>query len=172
MCRKKTITNQIVRTIYRRLFLPTILLSLALFPCITAHSQGLWTPLTNPAPDPNSGVMLLLTDGSVIVKTGPLDFFSYGYIWNKLTPDSTGSYINGTWSNIAPMAQDRIYFSSQILKSGKVYVAGGEYGEGRNAAEIYDPVTDIWSAIPGIPQIDTLQMLTPACCLMDVCCKM
>ena len=32
-------------------------------------AQGTWTSLSSPAPDNNGGVMLLLTDGSVIVKT-------------------------------------------------------------------------------------------------------
>ena len=41
---------------------------------------------------------LLLTDGTVIVS----DCGSVGN-WYKLTPDITGSYVNGTWTQIATM---------------------------------------------------------------------
>jgi len=108
------------------------------------NAQGTWTPLANMSPDPNSGVMILLSDGSVLTKTssGP-DF--YGNVWNKLTPDAHGSYVNGTWSTIAPMFDTRLYFSSQLLKDGRLYVAGGEYGTGAGGGELYDPIADTWA---------------------------
>jgi len=97
--------------------------------------------------------MILLSDGSVIVKTqtGSTD----GAVWDKLTPDSHGSYVNGTWSVIAPMTDDRLYFSSQMLKNGNVYVAGGEYGSGGGTAEVYDPVLDQWTQVPQLSADDT-----------------
>src|SRR5438445_6487541 len=66
-----------------------------------------WEPLTN-QPTFNPGVMLLLTDGTVIMHSEPncltcttTDYSS----WYKLTPDSSGSYVNGTWTQIAsPLA--------------------------------------------------------------------
>lgn len=108
------------------------------------NAQGTWTPLVNMSPDLNAGVMILLSDGSVLAKTssGP-DF--YGNVWNKLTPDAHGSYINGTWSTIAPMFDTRLYCSSQLLKDGRLYVAGGEYGSGAAAGEIYSPIADTWA---------------------------
>jgi len=112
------------------------------------RSQGTWVPLTNLAPDLNEGVMLLLTDGTVIVKTMSGGGDSFGNVWNKLTPDSTGSYVNGTWSYISPMNDTRLYFSSQVLQDGRVYVAGGEYGTGGATSEIYDPVADTWTELP------------------------
>ncbi len=127
------------------------------------QAQGHWTMVRDTAPDINTGVMLLLSDGSVICKAA--DNFGYGNIWNKLTPDSTGSYVNGKWSTIAPMADDRLYFSSQVLRSGKVYVAGGEYGSGVNKAEIYDPLTDTWTSVampdPGDSIADANSQLLP-----------
>ena len=114
----------------------------------TANAQGIWTPLANLAPDSCGGVMILLSDGSVIAKgyTGGND--SIGAIWSKLTPDIHGSYVNGTWSSIAPMHDTRLYFSSQVLKDGRVYVAGGEYGTGGSKAEVYNPLTDVWTMAP------------------------
>ena len=113
-----------------------------------ANAQGTWTKVTTAAPNSNFGVMLLLSDGSVICKSSGGGTDGYGTIWNRLVPDSKGSYVNGTWSSINPMANSRLYFSSQILKDGRVYVSGGEYGTGGSASEVYDPLANTWTAAP------------------------
>jgi len=110
------------------------------------YGQGTWHPLSTLSPYSSGGVMLLLSDGTVMAKTNGGG--GNGNIWVKLTPDIHGSYVNGTWSTLAPMANDRLYFSSEILKDGRVYVAGGEYGSGRDNSELYDPVTNTWTALP------------------------
>ncbi len=140
---------------YKYLLLRTTLLLLAgIIAGTNLHAQGTWLQLTNDPPDYNSGVMLLLSDGTVICKT--LSGGSgNGTIWNKLTPDSHGSYVNGTWSTIASMYDDRLYFSSQVLRNGNVYVAGGEYGSGFGSAEVYDPITDLWTPVPSLSGADT-----------------
>src|SRR4051812_20649390 len=68
-----------------------------------------WTPLTNLAPNGGAGTMLLLTDGTVIAQ-GP----GVSKDFSQLTPDSSGSYINGTWSALAPMGLERLYYGSKI----------------------------------------------------------
>ncbi|HXC03946.1 MAG TPA: T9SS type A sorting domain-containing protein [Bacteroidia bacterium] len=123
-----------------------------------AGAQGFWTPIANLPVDTSGGGMLLLSDGTVIAKTftessGALN--GYGDIWDRLIPDSTGSYANGTWSTIAHMNNSRLYFSSQMLKDGRLYVAGGEYGTGLNKGETYNPVTDTWTPVT-VPAGDTL----------------
>ncbi len=112
-----------------------------------SNAQGTWTALSHLSPNYNGGVMLLLTDGTVIAKT------TYGGIggvagnnWDKLTPDASGSYANGTWSSIAPMINDRLYFSSWVMSDGRVYVGGGEYGAG-TGAEIYNPKANTWTSL-------------------------
>ena len=110
---------------------------------------GTWTAVTNVAPDYCNGGMSLLTDGRVICHTTAGGGNGTG--WDVLTPDSTGSYINGTWSTITPMTYERLFFSSQVLPSGKVYVAGGEYGAGGTEGEVYDPVTNSWTTCLGVP---------------------
>ena len=119
------------------------------------HAQGTWIALRDTAPGLNNGVMLLLTDGSVIttITDDPNAVWddSCGPAWNKLIPDSTGSYVNGKWEPMASMHNSRIYFSTWVLPNGKVYAAGGEFGTGGGAAELYDPLTDTWSPIPGLP---------------------
>ena len=88
--------------------------------------------------------MLLLTDGTVMCQE------QGGLRWKKLTPDSTGSYVNGTWSDLAPMHYTRRYYASAVLKDGRVFVSGGEYsnaGSETTKTEIYSPVTDTWTEI-------------------------
>jgi len=58
--------------------------------------------VTNFSPD-FAGTMMLLTDGSVMVQG-----YSPGSNWMRLVPDSAGSYINGTWSALAPMSTPRL----------------------------------------------------------------
>jgi len=101
---------------------------------------GNWMPLAHAAPG-GINTMLLLSDGSVMAQ-------QYANSnWYRLYPDSTGGYQNGTWTNIAPMNDTRLFFSSAVLKDGRVFVAGGEYGTGGAKAEIYDPVSNIWTQV-------------------------
>ena len=67
----------------------TVLLALAGI----AGAQS-WTPLTN-QPGVAVGPMLQLRDGRILVNEsqGP----DTG-VWLILTPDATGSYVNGTWT--------------------------------------------------------------------------
>ena len=122
-------------------------LYLALVACLTSSvlPGGTWTQLVNPAPKSVS-LMLLLSDGTVMTVNG-------GREWNRLTPDIHGSYVNGTWSTLASMNDTRLYFSSDVLPDGRVFVAGGEYGTGTSSAEMYDPVLDNWTFCPGSGQL-------------------
>jgi hypothetical protein len=67
---------------------------------------------------------LLLTDGTVIFQdnTNPSN-------WYKLTPDIFGSYVNGTFSQIASLQNGYgpTYFASAVLPDGRVIIEGGEY---------------------------------------------
>ena len=107
---------------------------------------SIWKPLNNPAPI-GAGIALLLTDGSVMVE----DLW-YTNNWWKLTPDPTGSYLNGTWSELAAMPGDYwpLYFGSAVLPDGRVIIEGGEYetdGGWSTKGAIYDPTKDQWTAI-------------------------
>lgn len=105
---------------------------------------GTWTPLANLAPG-GIGTMLLLTDGTVLAQNGS------GTAWCRLTPDIHGSYVNGTWSSLASMSYTRLYYSSDVLRDGRVLIAGAEYGTGTNSAEVYDPVGNTWTTTPPPP---------------------
>ncbi|NNV56818.1 T9SS type A sorting domain-containing protein [Limnovirga soli] len=112
------------------------------------QAQGTWSTVTNICPAANAGVMLILSDGTVMCKTSAGGTDGIGNTWYRLKPDATGSYINGTWSPLNPMINTRLYFSSQVLKDGRVYVAGGEYGTGGSQGETYNPLTNTWTAAP------------------------
>jgi len=110
-----------------------------------------WTPLKNqPTFMVNgAGPGLLLTDGTVMVHD------PCGTDWWQLTPDNTGSYINGTWKQLAkaPNGYSPLYYASAVLPDGRVIVEGGEYnGSGCNSewttqGAIYDPTTNKWTSM-------------------------
>ncbi|MBS1723758.1 MAG: hypothetical protein JSS66_12485 [Armatimonadetes bacterium] len=88
----------------------------------------------------------LLTDGTVLLHN-PLtrDFY-------KLTPDINGSYVNGTFTQVAslPTGYGPLYYASAVLANGRVMVAGGEYnlngnGVWTNKGAWYDPVANVWT---------------------------
>ncbi|HEY5379156.1 MAG TPA: Ig-like domain repeat protein [Pseudolabrys sp.] len=97
---------------------------------------------------------ILLTDGTVIAHV------SCTSLWYKFTPDSNGSYINGTWAAIQSTAsnyQPR-FFGSGVLPDGRVIIEGGEYygadgsggclnNNGTSQGAIYDPVADTWMPV-------------------------
>ncbi|MBV8348960.1 MAG: hypothetical protein JOZ49_15970, partial [Mycolicibacterium sp.] len=111
-----------------------------------------WTPLANLPPVNSISLMILMTDGSVMVNT-----LDDAQTWVKLSPDSNGSYINGTWLTLGKMITPRLYFASQVLQNGKLWVMGGEYtGPFFDAnwgpqAEIYDPLRNTWSEAASYP---------------------
>ena len=111
----------------------------------TAHSQS-WQPLTNQAPF-TANTALLLTDGTVMVQ----DYSQSD--WWRLTPDGSGSYVNGTWSQLAslPEGYAPLYYSSAVLADGRVVVIGGEYNYLQlvetNLGAIYDPVNNVWTTL-------------------------
>jgi hypothetical protein len=102
---------------------------------------GTWTQVASNAPG-NIQLMLLLSDGTVMCCDGGAG------AWFKLTPSATGSYINGTWATLQSMNYTRRYFSSAVLRDGRVFVAGAEYGTGTTNAEIYDPIFNTWTRVP------------------------
>jgi hypothetical protein len=103
---------------------------------------GTWTNVVQAAPSPVQH-MLLLPDGTVMAQQAGTTTN-----WYRLTPDIHGSYINGNWTTNAPMIYSRQYYASAVLRDGRVFVAGGEYGTGGNKAEIYSPANNTWVEIP------------------------
>lgn len=127
----------------RKLSLAVILLSIVFSGVSLAQTL---TPLKNQPPD-SAGIGYLLTDGTVIFQgNGESD-------WAKLTPDNKGSYVNGTWSQIAslPSGYVPLYFGGAVLADGRVVILGGEYLNNNfyltNMGAIYDPKADTWTKL-------------------------
>jgi hypothetical protein len=129
--------------------LPIALLTLLAWSAIAsaqAPASAKWVTLTNkPSFDPDTP--LLLTDGTVMVHQ-----YSSNKWW-RLTPDSTGSYVNGTWSALASMSSSYgpLYFASAVLADGNVIVEGGEYNFGSdvetNLGAYYNSSTNTWTSV-------------------------
>ena len=89
----------------------------------------------------------LLTDGTVMFQG------NNSATWSKLTPDSSGSYLNGTWSQLAslPSGYSPDDFASAVLADGRLVIIGGEYNFGNfvltNLGAIYDPVANTWTSL-------------------------
>ena len=123
-----------------RHWLVLLLVVCGLLSPLCADAGGTWTALAH-APPAGLDNALLLSDGTVICGNGNQN-------WYQLTPDSHGSYVNGTWGQIAATTYGRLFYSCDVLPNGNVYVAGGEYGNGRNYAELYNPLANTWTVIP------------------------
>jgi hypothetical protein len=109
-------------------------------------SAQTWTPLTN-QPTFGASDAHLLTDGTVIVHdVGSPNFW-------KLTPDSSGSYVDGTWSQLAslPAGYAPLYYASAVLRDGRLIMMGGEYNffnaVWTNLGAVYNPLTNKWRKV-------------------------
>jgi hypothetical protein len=150
---------------------PRISAAAAVAPTSSSPVASPWQPLNNQPPFttnacnggfPGAANPLLLTDGSVIVQdAGCPD-------WWRLTPDSSGSYANGTWTQIASTAPTYapLYHSSAVLPDGRVIIMGGEYNFYQGlyfvpiwTAEgaIYDPLANVWKSVAPPPFFDVLE---------------
>ena len=115
-----------------------------------------WQLLTNQPPvidpvDCGPGNPILLTDGTVMLAdNGCQD-------WWKLTPDEFGSYVNGTWTQLASLPADYspLYYASAVLPDGRVIIEGGEYNfltpVWTDKGAIYDPLADTWTPVAPPP---------------------
>ncbi len=140
------------RSLARALPTRTLALGLGVFLAFTALAGAqTWTPL-NHQPTFGAGTALLLTDGTVMVQ----QMTSVGYgteNWWRLTPDSAGSYQNGTWTQLAsmPTGYAPLYYASAVLPDGRVVIEGGEdigsAGAESTMGAIYDPATNAWTSI-------------------------
>ena len=111
---------------------------------------------------PESGYLtLLLTDGSVMMQS-----VNDAGVFYKLTPDSTGGYLNGTWQRLAspPTGYAPFAGAQAVLADGRVLFVGGEYNQNQydlpfdpsgltNMSAVYDPVADSWTMIAAPPGV-------------------
>jgi len=125
-----------------------------------ADSTTAWATVPLPSGLARTAAPLLLTDGSVMVQQ-----YCTGN-WFKLTPDTSGSYATGTWSQLAsmPAGYGPYAYASAVLADGRVVVIGGEYNlncGGGDMVEtalgaIYDPIANVWTSLPAPPGWTTI----------------
>ena len=134
--------------------------------CVLWNIIIIWTC----ANEANGGPLFLLTDGTILMNENNSGYGTRR--WWKLTPDSTGSFINGTWTRMADSLNARKYFASAVLADGRLIVCGGEYSDASgdntqdetNLCEIYDPVANSWSSLT--PPAGWTQIGDGACSLL------
>src|SRR3977135_2856977 len=99
--------------------------------------------LVNPPPN-GAGIGFLLTDGTGVFQGNSQTD------WWKLTPDKFGSYVKGTWTQLAslPSGYQPYAMASAVLADGRVIIEGGEYNFDQfaftNLGAVYNPATDKW----------------------------
>jgi hypothetical protein len=110
-----------------------------------------WQQLTN-APPFDPGAMYLLTDGTVMVQAlNPGGTGSPN--WWRLTPDSSGNYSDGTWTQVAslPANYGPGSYAAAVLPDGRLAIEGGEYNNNvirdTNMGAIYDPADNAWTMV-------------------------
>jgi hypothetical protein len=132
--------------------------------CLATSPSNSWTSVAGIPSGFNPDTMILLTDGSVLIHN------AYGKDWRRLTPDSRGRYESGTWSSALTMANTRQFFASGVLMDGRVFAIGGEYSDAGNPtplAEIFDPVTNSWSALAKPAAYNFINSDAVSCVLTD-----
>jgi hypothetical protein len=147
------------RRLLRALLLTASVVLLATGPVEAAGAGVLRTRAASPwrsVPLPSQlypGAMLLLTNGSVMVQDqGPKN--SGNRAWWLLTPNDKGSYVDGSWRQIAslPKGYGPVSFASAVLPDGRVVIEGGEdnLGNGKaftNRGAIYRPLANTWTSV-------------------------
>jgi hypothetical protein len=125
------------------------LLTLLAWSSIASSQEPLnskWTKLKN-EPTWETDTALVLTDGTIMVH----EYNSTA--WWRLTPDITGNYVNGTWTQLGsmPSGYEPLYFAAAIMIDGQVLVEGGEYNnlvqDETNKGAIYNPTTNVWTNV-------------------------
>jgi Kelch motif len=133
-----------------------IILSLTfttLFILARISSAQTLTPLVHQSPG-GANLAFQLTDGTVMCQADSSND------WYKLTPDNTGSYINGTWTQLASLQSGYVPddFASAVLADGRVVITGGEYNNGQfaltNLGAVYDPIANTWTPLAAPPGWD------------------
>jgi len=112
--------------------------------------SGTWKDVNGPIPAANPDVMLLLTDGRVMVHSACTGN------WSFLTPNKKGRYETGSWSEHTasmPSGYAPYLFASEILPDGRLIANGGEYNTNCSTkawttmGALYDPVADSWTSV-------------------------
>ncbi len=126
-------------------------------PAIYDPASDTWQPAGSLAVERCFARAVLLQDGRVLLIGGLL------LPQGETGVNSVEIYdpASNTWGQAAPLAQARFKHTGTLLPDGRVLVTGGtrlwhaagdDPGANLSSVEIYDPVTDTWSALPPLQQ--------------------
>jgi len=126
----------------------SLAVTILVFACTGISLAQKLQPLQNQAPD-GAIVEYLMTDGTIVVQGGSCSD------WWKLTPNVNGSYIKGTWTQIASLPSGYAPYANAgaVLADGRLLIVGGEYSDCggeftlTNQSAIYDPKTNTWKMV-------------------------
>ncbi len=129
--------------------MPKKLVSSIVMVLLAVSGAALAQTLTTLKNQPPDGIIISyqLTDGTVMVQG------NHYSDWWKLTPDNTGSYVAGTWTQLASLPSGYAPYAnaSAVLADGRLIIEGGEYNFGTftltNLGAIYDPVANTWTSV-------------------------
>jgi hypothetical protein len=125
-----------------------IILALATLPALASAQGGTWTTMNAPFRVQDA---MLMMDGTVLAE----EYTTGG--WWRLTPDASGSYVNGTWSDgpvsSMPTGYAPLYYCSAVLPDGRLVIIGGEYNfqggayvaNEQTRGAIYTPSSNTWA---------------------------
>jgi len=122
----------------------------------TVSGKDPWQLIPNPSViNGNTEHMYLMTNGKVLVQSRGGGGFEK---WWLLTPDSSGSYLNGTWTQAAqpPAGYNPQNVNGAVLHSGNFIIVGGEQNttasgameDNSNQSYIYNVKDDTWTNVP------------------------
>ena len=126
---------------------------ISLFTLTTLSFAQTLTSLVHQPPG-GANLAFQLTDGTVMCQA------DREQDWYKLTPDNTGSYVNGTWTRLASLQPGYVPddFASAVLADGRLVITGGEYNNGQftltNLGAVYDPIANTWTPLAAPPGWD------------------
>ena len=129
--------------ILRKRLIPVwpLLLLCGLLVAARVSAVGRWTGTFNAPSGVGVEMIYLLSDGSVMAQDGGYNT-NLEANWYQLRPDTSGSYVNGSWRQLQSMHYLRNSFGSQLLRDGRLLLVGDENRGYGATAEIYDPLTD------------------------------
>ena len=112
-----------------------------------ARADGLWKPVPAPSAYRGGYGIARLKDDRVMVVGGAV-----GSAGEQTKQVAIFDPKTESWSDAAPMNTARVYHATVQLTTGEVLVAGGglyaSSGAQTSTAELYDPTTNAWTALP------------------------
>jgi len=106
-------------------------------------ATGTWVAAGSMSAARSGACTVALNDGRLLISGGA----------DANGPTATADLFSttGSWSAAAKMSSPRSYQSCAVLSDGRVLIAGGQFGDIRNEAELYSPVTDSFVATSAPP---------------------